>query len=60
MLDKVKGRVLLQDQMGISFIEVLVTAIILGVGMLGIISLQTTGLQYNQQGYLYSQANFFG
>lgn len=43
---------------GFTLIEVLVAALVLGVGLLGLVSLQAKALQYNQQAYLYSQASF--
>ncbi len=43
---------------GFTLIEVLVSALIMGIGLLGLVSLQTRALQYNQQAYLYSQAAF--
>jgi type IV pilus assembly protein PilV len=45
-------------QKGMTLIEVLVAAIILGVGMLGILTLQTQSVQFNHQAYLKSQAIF--
>ena len=46
-----------RDQ-GFTLIEVLIAVLILGVGLLGVVVLQTKSLQYNQQAYLYSQATF--
>ncbi|VAX07176.1 hypothetical protein MNBD_GAMMA26-1448 [hydrothermal vent metagenome] len=43
---------------GFTLIEVLVTLVILGVGLLGMAGMQMTGLQSNQGAYLRSQANF--
>jgi len=43
---------------GFSLIEVLVTLVILGVGLLGMAGMQLTGVQANQGAYLRSQANF--
>lgn len=43
-------------QRGVGMVEVLIAALILGVGMLGLMGLQTRALQYNQQAYLFSQA----
>jgi type IV pilus assembly protein PilV len=48
----------IKRQMGFTLVEVIVTALILGVGMLGILALQTRSLQYNHQAYLKSQAIF--
>ena len=48
----------LRAQAGASLLEVLISALVLGVGLLGIISLQARALQYNQNAYLYSQAAF--
>lgn len=47
----------LKRQSGASMIEVLVAALVLGIGLLGILSLQSRALQYNQQAYLSSQAS---
>lgn len=41
---------------GISLIEVLVTTLILGIGLLGIAALQVTSINTNQSGYFRSQA----
>ena len=43
-------------QAGFTFIEVLVAALIMAIGLLGISTMQTRSLQYNQQAYLASQA----
>ena len=43
---------------GFTLVEVLVAVLVLGVGLLGIVTLQSRSLQYNQQAYLYSQAVF--
>ena len=48
----------LRRQDGVTLVEVMVALLILGVGLLGIMGMQTTALQHNQQAYLYSQANF--
>lgn len=42
---------------GIALVEVLVTALVLGVGLMGMAGLQMKSLQYNQASYLRSQAN---
>lgn len=44
-------------QRGVSLIEVLVTALIMGVGLIGMASLQSKSAQFNQGAYLRSQAN---
>lgn len=41
---------------GISLIEVLVTALVLGVGLLGVAALQLTSVNSSQEGYFRSQA----
>lgn len=46
----------MSKQRGITLVEVLVAALVLGIGLLGIMGLQGRSLQYNQQAYLYSQA----
>lgn len=43
-------------QQGVGLIEVLITAFILAVGLLGLAALQTRSLQYNHGAYLRSQA----
>lgn len=45
-------------QSGSSLIEVMVALIVLGVGLLGLVTLQARSVQYDQQAYLYSQATF--
>ncbi|MEE4245597.1 MAG: type IV pilus modification protein PilV [Kangiellaceae bacterium] len=47
---------LIQKQAGISLIEILVTALILGVGLLGVAAMQVTSINSNQEGYFRSQA----
>lgn len=49
---------LVKKQLGFTLIEVLLAVVILGIGLLGIVTLQGRSLQYNQQAYLYSQASF--
>ncbi len=44
-------------QPGFSLVEVLVAALILGVGLMGVLGLQVRSIQFNQQAYYYSQAN---
>lgn len=46
------------SQKGASLIEVLISALVMGVGLLGVVSLQARSLQNNQLSYLYSQATF--
>ncbi|MBX2857639.1 MAG: type IV pilus modification protein PilV [Cellvibrionaceae bacterium] len=43
-------------QEGTTLIEVMVAALIMGIGILGILSLQGRALQFSQQSYLFSQA----
>jgi type IV pilus assembly protein PilV len=45
------------NQRGVSLIEVLVTALIMGVGLIGMATLQSKSTQFNQGAYLRSQAN---
>ncbi len=44
------------NQTGASLIEVMVALLILAVGLLGVLSMQSRALQLNQNAYLYSQA----
>lgn len=44
-------------QHGVSLVEVLVTVLILGIGLLGIAGLQVQGMQFNHSAYLRSQAS---
>lgn len=46
------------SQKGASLIEVLISALVMGIGLLGVISLQARSLQNNQLSYMYSQATF--
>jgi len=43
-------------QSGVSLIEILVTTLILGVGLLGVASLQVSSVSSNQEGFFASQA----
>jgi len=43
-------------QQGASLVEVMVAALVLGIGLLGILSLQSRSLQFSQQSYLATQA----
>jgi type IV pilus assembly protein PilV len=43
-------------QLGAGLIEVMISLLLLGVGLLGIMSMQTRSLNLNQQAYLSSQA----
>ena len=43
-------------QKGVSLIEILVTTLILGIGLLGVASLQIASVSSNQEGFFYSQA----
>lgn len=45
-----------KNQKGVGLIEVLITAFIMAVGLLGLAALQTKSLQYNHGAYLRSQA----
>lgn len=44
---------------GFSMLEMLVALLILSVGLLGVATLQVRGQQFNQVGYLRTQATFF-
>jgi type IV pilus assembly protein PilV len=46
-------------QQGFSLIEVLVAAVIIAIGLLGLAGLQTRSLQMNQSAHYRSQANFY-
>jgi type IV pilus assembly protein PilV len=46
-------------QSGVGLIEVLVAAVILAIGLLGLAGLQTRSLQMNQSAQLRSQANYY-
>lgn len=46
-------------QQGVSLIEVLVAAVIIAIGLLGLAGLQTRSLQMNQSAHYRSQANYF-
>ena len=45
-----------KHQSGVSLIEILVTTLILGVGLLGVASLQVASVSSNQEGFFHSQA----
>lgn len=47
-----------QSRNGFSMIEVLVALLVLAVGLLGVLVMQARGLQFNQAGYMQSQAMF--
>ena len=47
----------IRKQLGVSLIEVLVTAVILGVGLLGVAALQLTSINSNQEGQFRTQAS---
>ncbi|WP_096087316.1 type IV pilus modification protein PilV [Agaribacterium haliotis] len=47
---------LVKQQCGVGLIEVMVAVLVLGIGMLGLLNLQNSTLQLNQQAYAYSQA----
>lgn len=46
----------LTRQIGVSLIEILVTTLILGIGLLGVASLQVASVSSNQEGFFQSQA----
>lgn len=43
---------------GFSLIEVMVALLVLAIGLLGVLVMQARGLQFNQAGYMQSQAMF--
>lgn len=47
---------MIDKQFGVSLIEVLVTALVLGVGLLGVAALQVSSISSNQEGFYVSQA----
>ena len=49
-------RIILKRQSGVSLIEILVTTLILGIGLLGVASLQVASVSSNQEGFFHSQA----
>ena len=48
-----------QKQRGVGLIEVLVAAVIIAIGLLGLAGLQTRSLQMNQSSHYRSQANYY-
>lgn len=56
MLKQLSCRDFRQYQQGVSLIEILVTTLILGIGLLGVASLQVASVNSNQEGFFYSQA----
>lgn len=46
----------INNQSGVSLIEILVTTLILGIGLLGVASLQVASVSSNQEGFFNSQA----
>ena len=49
-------RTLNSKMQGAGLIEVMVAFLVLGIGLLGILGMQSASVQYSQQAYLYSQA----
>lgn len=47
-----------RKQTGFSLIEVLIAALVMGVGLFGIVLMQTKSVQYSREAYLFSQATF--
>lgn len=47
-----------KQQAGFSLIEVLVAALVMGIGLFGIVLMQTKSVQYSREAYLFSQATF--
>lgn len=48
-----------QDQRGVGLIEVMVAVLVLGVGLLGLLGLQTRSMQLSRQSFLYNQATIY-
>ncbi len=46
-----------KNQSGISLIEVLITCLVMGFGLLGVATLQVASVSSNQEGYFYTQAS---
>ncbi len=46
-------------QKGVGLIEVMVSALILAIGLLGVMALQARSLQFSQQSYMYNQATLY-
>ena len=49
----------LRKQSGAGMIEVMVSALIMAIGLLGVFGMQIRSLQFSQQAYFYSQATFY-
>lgn len=47
-----------KQQAGVGLIEVMISAFVLGIGLLGVLTLQAKTMQYNQHSYMQSQATF--
>lgn len=47
-----------KSQQGVSLIEALISTLVMGIGMLGIVSLQAGALQLNKNAFFHSQAAF--
>ncbi len=56
MLNNASNSLLVSKQSGVSLIEILVTTLILGIGLLGVASLQVASVSSNQEGFFTSQA----
>jgi type IV pilus assembly protein PilV len=54
----VKNNVTIQKSTGFSMLEMLVALLVLSIGLLGVATLQVRGQQFNQVGYLRTQATF--
>ena len=46
----------LRNQSGVSLIEILITTLVLGIGLLGVAALQVSSVSSNQEGFFTSQA----
>lgn len=48
----------LRSQAGATLIELLISLFVMGVGMMGVLAIQTQSIRFNHQAYTYSQAVF--
>ncbi len=58
MVETKKGSHMKRHQSGVALLEVVITALIMAVGLLGMAAMQLRSVQFNQAAYLRSQASF--